>query len=55
MDLNKERLLYKYKNAVNAFATLQTAERLIKFPSEPIAKCAHEDPETIHLLMRDSF
>jgi nucleotidyltransferase substrate binding protein (TIGR01987 family) len=54
MDLNKERLLHKYKSAMKAFATLEEASGDI-ISAKDFAACEHKDPEKVYKIYRDSL
>jgi nucleotidyltransferase substrate binding protein (TIGR01987 family) len=54
MDLNKERLLHKYKNAMKAFATLEEANNDI-ISTKDYAACEHKNPEKVYKIYRDSL
>lgn len=54
MELSNEKLHTKYNKAVNALATLQELQESIAGASE-IAHCAHQDPQKIYKIYRDSL
>lgn len=54
MVLNHERLLNKYKKAINAFATLEEANNDIAFAKD-FASCERKNPEKVYKVYRDSL
>ncbi len=54
MALEKERLQKKYKKAIDALATLQEVAIDLK-KTQTLAQCAHENPERLRKIFRDSL